>query len=66
MDYPDCNLKCNGVLNCKQLDHLLLELVQQDGREDTIDFYKAMLKRNFKHCPLMKSQYDNRSVASMY
>ncbi|MEW5819986.1 MAG: hypothetical protein AB1782_07320 [Cyanobacteriota bacterium] len=66
MDYPKCHLKCNGLLNCQQLDHLLMELVNQNGREEVIDLYKAMLIRNFKHCPMAKMYQDDRKVVSMY
>jgi hypothetical protein len=66
MKYPSCHFKCNGILNCQQLDHLLLELDQQNGREETISFYRGMLRRNFKNCPLNHSLLQNKSVSSMY
>lgn len=65
MDYPSCHFRCNGLLNCQQLDHLLVELTSQNGREDTASFYRAMLKRNFKHCPL-NNQFEEKIAVSMY
>ena len=66
MDYPSCHLRCNGLLNCQQLDNLLIELTRTPGREDVINIYSAMLKRNFKHCPLNGCYYDLKSAVSMY
>lgn len=65
MDYPRCNLKCNGMLNCHQLEHLLETMEDQDGRQGTIDFYEAMLKKNFARCPL-KNNLCKQQAASMF
>jgi hypothetical protein len=43
-----------------------MELVNQNGREEVIDIYKGMLKRNFKHCPMAKMYQDEKKVVSMY
>ncbi|MGD9580775.1 MAG: hypothetical protein AB7V50_05345 [Vampirovibrionia bacterium] len=66
MNYPNCNLKCNGMLNCQQLDDLIGVLIEQEGREDTIKFYTAMLNRNYKRCPFLNNAYLENQVVSMY
>lgn len=66
MDYPRCHLKCNGMLNCHQLEHLLLTMVDQDGRQGTVDFYNAMLKRNYSKCPLKVNMEFCQQAASMF
>ncbi len=66
MDYPNCRLRCNGMLNCQQLDHLIVELVHQSSREDSVDFYRAMLKRNYRNCPLATQDNFEQIAVSMY
>lgn len=66
MNYPNCNLKCNGLLNCQQLDDLIGVLIEQEGRKDTIKFYTAMLNRNYKRCPFLNNQCQEITALSMY
>ena len=66
MSYPRCNYRCNGMLNCQQLDYLLEELDNQTGRENTISIYKAMLSRNYGKCPLNSSCEEMKMASSMY
>ena len=64
MDYPDCHLRCNGLLNCQQMENLISSLGNQNGREDTISIYSAMLKKNYSRCPFLREPM--KTVASMY